>query len=274
MGSLHGEMGKVIHSFSPQPIDVVIPCADKDKQTLEHCIRAIRKYGQNINRIIVVSKNRFSKEAEWFDENYYPFTKQDLALEMFHGDRESARSYLTHPKSRIGWIYQQLLKLYALFVIPNISPNLLVLDSDVIFLKNSAFMTEIGQPIFTAATEYHPPYFVHAKKLLPDLCRASGYSGIAHHILFQKPLLEDLFQLITSYHRIEPWKAVCRCIDPSEFSSLSEYEIYFNFVLLRTNQAVIQEKKWKNIRSLESLSKYQSKGYDFVACHEWLRAKK
>ena len=46
---------------------------------------------------------------------------------MFHGDAEKAREFLASPVTRIGWIYQQLLKLYAPFVIPGISSNVLVL---------------------------------------------------------------------------------------------------------------------------------------------------
>ncbi|MDE3045936.1 MAG: hypothetical protein KGJ02_04760 [Verrucomicrobiota bacterium] len=256
------------------PIDIVIPCAPKDVSTLNRCIHSIRKYGQHINRIIVLSSTFLTPNAEWFDEAKFPFSKADLALEIFHGDADAANAFLTTPKSRIGWIYQQFLKLYASFVIPDISPNVLVLDADVIFLKPISFMTETGEPLFTPSREYYQPYFEHAESLLPGLHRVNEqYSGIAHHMLFQKPILEDLFKQISFTHQTEPWKAICRAVDLDKvrFACMSEYEIYFNFALLRTPQAHIRELKWANITSLKERKKYQKKGYTYVAYHEWSR---
>ena len=42
------------YDLKAAPIDVVIPCHPKDLDTLELCIEGIRKYGQNIRRVIVV----------------------------------------------------------------------------------------------------------------------------------------------------------------------------------------------------------------------------
>jgi len=268
-------LSKTIYPLSSDPIDVVIPCSPKDIYTLEPCIRSIRKFGKNIRHIFVVSKEPLTSSAEWFNEKNYPFSKEDIALELFHQDITEAKKFIHHPATRIGWMYQQLLKLYAPFIIPGISPNVLVLDADVIWLAPIEFMTNDGEPYFTTGIEYHPPYFEHISRLLPGLKRIySEYSGIAHHMLFQRPILKDLLNTIETQHQTEAWKALCRCVDHQYVfqSSFSEYEIYFNFTLKRTDQAHLRSIKWNNdCKSLKDVGKYQSQGYVFVACHEWFR---
>ena len=268
--------GKVNYSLSPEPIDVVIPYHPKDFETIDMCIEGIRENGKNVRRIIVVSKETYShKEAEWFDESLYPFKKEDLALQIFHGDSEKAKAFLDSPKSRIGWIFQQFLKLYAPFAIPGISPNVLILDSDVIFLKPTDFMNGSGIPYFTIGTNYTVEYFEHAAKLLEGLHRVRrDESGIVHHMLFQRPVLEDFFQLITKQHRCEPWQAICRAVDEGEVykSCLSEYEIYYNFVALRTDQRIGRRLNWTEVIPTVPDPKYYKRfGYAFIASQEWYR---
>ncbi len=266
----------ITYPLNSAPIDVVIPCAPKDLETLDLCIQAIREHGENIGRILVISQERLHGTAEWFDERLFPFSKQQLAEEIFHGDTEAAQRFLNDPMSRIGWIYQQLLKLYAPLVIPNISPNVLILDADVIFFRPVSFMDRNGGPLFTFGFPYEcvPAYIEHAKKLLPDFQRVHPHhSGIAHHMLFQKPIVENLLQDIANYHGIEAWRAICRCIDTREiFACLSEYELYFNYALRRTKQAKPRTLRHIDVGALHALSWYRRTGYDFAACHSWRRA--
>jgi hypothetical protein len=150
----------------------------------------------------------------------------------------------------------------------------LILDADVVFLNPVSFRTEKGNPFLTPSNEIiHQPYFVHAAKLVEGLHRVHPqHSGVAHHMLFQKPLLEDLFKTIEKQHGVESWKAMCRSIDLNElsFSSMSEYEIYFNYALLRTHQATIRPLRWTLVHSLRILSGFKSAGFSFVCYPTWL----
>ena len=265
---------KVMYAFSDEWIDVVIPCVAKDLETLELSIAGIRKNGKRLGRIIVVSKEKLTDSAEWFDEAAFPFSKADMALEIYHGDAEAAQEFLSSPNTRIGWMYQQMLKLYATFVIPGISSNVLVLDADVIFLNPVEFMSGTNTPYFAVGREYMLPYFQHAARLLTGLKRVQvQYSGIAHHMLLQRPILEDLFELIYAQHGVEAWRAFCRCVDLEEVykSPFSEYEVYFNFVQLRTNQAGIRHLRWMDVFNLRNMEWYRRSGYSYIACHEWWR---
>lgn len=261
------------YTFKSSSIDVVIPCAGKDIETLELCIDGIKKYGKKVRRVIVVSDKRYTDKAEWFDEKNFPFTKLDVAQSIFDTP-SSALQVLQDAPSRISWVYQQLLKLYAFSTIPNLSRNVLLLDADTVFLRSVHFLKEGKYGFLTAAHEYHKPYFAHMKRLIPWLKRVHlDYSGIAHHMLIQKPIIEDLIDTIQKEHRTIAWRAICNKIDRQDFysSCMSEYEIYFNFALMRTDKVKVRSLKWKNVSSLIEIDLARAEGYHFVSCHTSLR---
>ena len=129
----------VRYPFTSEPIDVVIPCAEKDLRTLERCIKGIYNNCDEVRRIIVISKKRLTKNAEWCSEYVFPFSRTDIVNALSKKDAKT-QAQLMRPESRTGWYYQQLLKLYAPFVIRDISSNVLVLDADTIFLNPVEFI--------------------------------------------------------------------------------------------------------------------------------------
>lgn len=247
--------------FAHDPIDVVIPAVEKDLLTLNYAIEGARRNVVNVRRIVVVSKTPLTDRAEWFDESQFPFSKQDVCRSIFRVD--------TH--SRAGWYYQQLLKLYAPLVIPGLSSNVLVHDADVIFLKPVQFLNGKQGGLYNPGIEKTPPYFKHAHRLVPGFAKYSPkFSGIAHHMLFQRPVIEHLFSLVEKSHKVPFWQAFCNCIDPKDFSGASEYEIYFNFAFQHTDQVQIRPLKWNNVNTLDFPS-FTRAGYDYIACHSWSR---
>jgi len=271
------DTSKKKYNFSLEPIDVVIPCIKSDMSTLDLAIAGIRENGHNIRNVFIVSSEPFTKNALWIDEAIFPFTKASVANAIFDGDSEQANKYINHKKTRIGWIYQQLLKLYAPFVIPGISENVLIVDADTIFLNPVRFQTSSGAAFFNPGTEHHKPYFEHAKKLIPGFRRVySQHSGIAHHMLFQRSVLEDLFNEIRNLHNVEPWVALVQQIDKQQLwvSALSEYEIYFNFVFERNSNVKIRHLKWDNSGDLDSLQTFKKQGCHYVSFHHYLRGRK
>lgn len=260
-----------------QYIDVVIACHEKDMDTLELSIAGIKNNVRNVRRIIVVSAKRLTNNVEWFDEALYPFSKRDIMLEIFQ-DTAQAESYMEMKNNRVGWIFQQFLKLYALFVIPDISDNVLIVDSDTIFLKPLECISAEGDALFAVGTEYHKPYFEHGKRLIPGFKRVFlQHSGIVHHNFFQRHIMQDMFAVIEQAHGVEAWKAIARCIDKNDLklgaisSCMSEYELYFNFVFSGFYKAKLRPLKWKDIRRLSAIEKARKKGFDYVSCHKHSR---
>jgi len=260
-------------------IDVVIPCHSRDCQTLDLAIAGIRKHGKDIRRIIVVSDKLLSNNAEFFDEKRYPFSLHDVALAIFRGDENRASAYVSTANNKLGWVYQQLLKLYTPIVIPDISDNVLMLDADTIFLRKVSFIDDDGYALYNTGKSIHTPYFHHAKRLLPHFSQIfPGVSGICHHMLMQRPVIQDLFNEIKKYHAQEPWQALCHCIDVKELpgSCLSEYEIYFNYAFSHAYKVKLRPLKWRNFHSHNNsqLPSFKETHYDYVSCHLWRTKKK
>lgn len=270
---LANDSDQVFYNFSTDPIDVVIPCTSKDLVTLEKCIEGIKNNCSQIRRVIVVSSNKLTDNAEWFDEKNYPFDKFAVACHLFHGDEKAAYEFC-QGHSRIGWYYQQLLKLYAPYIIPDISENVLILDSDTIFLNPVIFLNSEFAGLYNTGHEYNPAYFVQANSLIPGFKKYfSEYSGITHHMLFQRCILNDLFQTVEKHHQMEFWKAFCESAshDNNLFAGASEYEIYFNFAFKRTSQVKIRPLYRAEIRNLNEVSLYQAQGFHYISCHSYLR---
>jgi hypothetical protein len=261
---------KVQYSFSSSTIDVVIPCCEKDLPTLDLCIDGVLSNIKGVERIIVVSNRKLTNKAEWFDETNYPFTSQDIENEILRGKKLPSSD--CQDRYRLGWTFQQFLKLYAPFVIPNISRNVLIVDADTIFLSPVTFIGSSGGGFYNPGFEYQQPYFDHMKRVLPCLEKVfPEYSGISHHMLFQREVLEDLLSLIEKEHSVPAWKAICRSIDPEKGCGMSEYEIYFNFVFSRSDQMIIRKLLWKNIYTLRELVNCRNAGYHFVSYHDYMR---
>src|SRR3989338_866531 len=265
--------GKKNYSLIPEPVDVIIPCSEKDRDSLEYCIEGIRQQ-EEVRRIIVVSKERITKNAEWFPEDRFPFTCRDIACEICQDEAEGA-AVISAPGNRMGWIYQQLIKLYSAFVIPGISSNVLLIDADTVFLKKVRFLANRGVPLFNVGDEYHLPYFEHMAKLIPGIHRMiPNNSGITHHMLVQRSILKDLFDTVFCIHHVDFWKAFCRCIEKSEMgkSAASEYEIYFNFVLANTNQYKLRNFFWANSTYpvADKIEELRKKNYVYASFHRYL----
>ena len=263
------------YELKNDPIDIVMPCHEKDLPTLDLCIDGARKNVENVRRIIVVSERQLTDKAEWVPESQYPFSKKTIALEILKDDAE-ADMHCKHPKGRMGWIFKQLTNLYHMRVIPDLSTNVLVIDCDTIFLRPVSFIDKnTFGGLYATGTEYYEAYFVHGSRVIPGFSKIfKQYSGISHHMLFQKAILEDLLNVIESNGKDEAWKLLCRAIDVNEIwrSPLADYELYFNFAFARTEQIKLRDLKWKNSIDINP-SKYYNLGYDFVSCHTYMREK-
>lgn len=273
--SLHS----VIHSASKPFIDVVIPCTGKDVETLELCIDGIKKYCSPVRRIIVLSDQRYTDNAEWADETkLYPFTKETIAYEIFRGDAQAAHNYLKSPRNRISWFYQQFLKLYAPLVIPVVAEDVLIVDADVIFLNHVDFIDALGYRLYGSSAEYNPLYFDFNSKLVPGLKRTLNLSGICHHTLMRRTVIKELFDIISKVHQNDVWRAMCRLIDGKKLvthfeeylSPMAENELYPNFAHTHDPFFKIRHLRFINSNMLDKIPEY-SKTYHFAAFHSWMR---
>lgn len=257
-----------IKTHTMQLIDVVIPAHEKDLLTLEHVIAAVRKNAANIQRIIVVSKEKYTNKAEWFDESLYPFSYQEISNILAGG--------------RVGWHYQQLLKLYACLVIPDISENILILDADTVFYRKVEFFSPEGLPLYNLCkdkdldkSDFHQTSFRHILKILPDIAQNFpkefvNVSGVCHHMLFQKKIILDLMARVEQADGSgdEFYKIFLR----SREGSVAEYNLYFYFLIsCRPENYKIRILKYKNTAKFRPWLERLRKKYHYCSYHSYMR---
>jgi len=257
------------YEFTDDPIDVVIPCHSKDMMILEKCIAGIKRQGQNIRRVIVISNIKLTENAEHFSESLFPFTKEMVVKRVLMGKNASKNTW-EKMSGRGGWIYQQLLKFYAPYIIPNISSNILILDADTVFLNPVSFQDPVtNAALFNVGTENNKQYFDHANRLIPGFRKVfEEHSGICHYMLFQKSVIDHLFSVVQKENNAPFWQAFCKKINPEDFSGCSEYEIYFNFAFRNSKEFKIRKLDWKNVERLQL--DIDAKNYHYVSCHSWM----
>jgi hypothetical protein len=199
-------------------MDVILVSGPNDTEILPISIKSIKRFVKNYRRIIVISPEKYTDEGvEYIDETIFPFKKSDIIGLCLEG--------------REGWVLQQLLKLYAHNIIENLSENILVIDTDFILTGDVSFI-EDNVPIYSVSQEYHIPYFKHMIKLHPTFKKEiPEMSGVSHHMVFNKFIINKIFSLVETHHGKEFWKVFVENLDKTDQSPASEYEIYFNFII-------------------------------------------
>jgi len=253
--------------------DVVIPAHEKDIPILNHCIAAARRKIVGVRRIIVVSKSRFTDKAEWFDEALFPFSF------------DFVKSYAG---GAAGWYFQQLLKFYAVFVIPNISENILILDSDTVFFRRVRMFDYQGRALYNISKDqnietrdFDQKVAQHIRKLLPEIAvenlpqEFQKVSGVSHHMVFSREILRDLFLRVEKRDGTgDPfYKIFLKLGDGSH--SVAEYQTYFNFILIfHREKMAIRKLNYKNTADC-NVAKYRFRfKYHYCSFHSYLRANK
>ncbi|CAG8499648.1 16934_t:CDS:1 [Cetraspora pellucida] len=228
-------------------MDVVIPVAIKDKIKLQKCLQGILENSLTpINNVYIISNNEnilkdllnnnsTDVKIIFISEAHFPFSKEDIKRVL-----DWKKSEYNHAT----WYYQQLLKFYIFRVIPDLFENVLILDSDFIFKQKVGFMTNDGKAILAYGypfkwilnTSKYPENVNHshidfAKRFVPMWKIINSFSGMHHHLLFQKHITESLFKYVETYHKKDFWKAFMDAVDIKKWNAASEYVIYFHFAV-------------------------------------------
>lgn len=238
--------------------DIVIPVGpndvDKVKEQIEYTRRNVVGY-RNIYAVCFDPKAKF-KDTISIDEKIFPFTINTIV--EIHG-----KSW------RNAWYLQQLLKLYAGFVIPGILDTYLIIDSDTFFMRPVTFV-EDNKCCYNYDSNTRNKwgeYFNHMKRLHPLLEEQDKQkSGISHHMIFETSKLKQLFEMIEQHHNNGKkfYEIFLDCVQKKyreKGSGASEYEIYFNYLLkYHKEDIIIRALKWKDLN-------HYNKNYDYVSIH-------
>ena len=238
--------------------DIVIPVGPNDKSIIEKQIKYTKKNIIGHRNIYLICYDSSIKidECITINEDIFPFNMETVI--KYHGKLK-----------RNGWYLQQLLKLYAGLVIPNILSKYLVIDSDTFFLKPTTFI-ENNKCLYNFGKEYHKPYFFHMFKLHPSLLKINkNKSGICHHMLFETKYIKELIGLIEKKHNDIFYNLFLKLVIPfhRSKSGASEYELYFNYMLkYHRDKIKIRKLNWKNTKRL-----VLNDNIDYISYHWYLR---
>ena len=240
--------------------DIVIPVGPNDKDIIYKQIEYTKKniIGYRNIYLICYDPSINIDGCINIDEKIFPFTIETVS--KFHGKL-----------NRNGWYLQQLLKLYAGKIIPDILERYLVIDSDTFFLKPTIFV-ENNKCLYNFGTEYHLPYFKHMLKLHPELKKIDSLkSGICHHMMFETKYITDLFYTVESLHKDTFYNIFLKNVTSNTFntSGASEYEIYFNFILSKHMDNIkIRPLKYIDTSNIKDIS---NTDFEYVSYHWYLR---
>lgn len=189
------------------------------------------------------------------NENIFPFSLETVS--SIHGKL-----------NRNGWYLQQLLKLYALMIIPEILDKCLVIDADTFFLKPTVFIKN-NKCLYNFGSEYNRPYFAHMLKLDETLIKVDkNKSGICHHMMFEKKYINELINKIEENHNDKFYNIFLKMVTDFNGSGASEYEIYFNYILKNhSNNVEIRNLKWYNSNTLNI-----NADVDYISYHWYMRS--
>ena len=236
-------------------IDLVIPAHEKDIDTLNICIDYARKNVVDINKIYYVSRNKLTDNAIWISEDIFPFTLDDVATKI-------------GKHRRTCWYYAGLIQTTSALIIPNLKKYVLIMDSDTIILRPTKFIDN-GISLFNISpSDGLACYYEHAFKMIPSLTRQHQWSGVCHHIVINRDILQDLFTMVEEIHKkpfwdayidvtLEPYKSLKEHTHKDVIGKhakgqgrLTSYELYFTFAMQYHPDKV-------KIRKLNSIMAYK-----------------
>lgn len=212
-------------------IDVVIPAHEKDIDTLGLTIEHVKKNVENLRDVYVVSRENLSNEAKWIPETSFSFSLENVASIVGNGFRTS-------------WYYAMLLKILAATEIPNISDTVVIMESDTMLLKPTKFIENNNISLHSVSYDSNPPnnsYCEHLTKLLPDFKFDNNYSGIVHHAVVQRDILENIIEKVETLYNKPFWRACLEVTtqsyttNPNHVSTglgcgkMADYELLFHY---------------------------------------------
>jgi hypothetical protein len=255
-------------------IDFVIPAHEKDFDTLPLAIEGIQKNISCCNRIFVASDtdpkipniiyvNRDTKS------NYGNMVSLEK-IEKIWNERNPKLAW------RSGWIYQQLIKLLTGRAIPELTDSFVIVDSDIIFVKDVSF--DIDKFYYTSSPEkYHSPYLQPIMTLL-NVDKTIGFTVTAHHGIYHKAKLEEMLSGIEERFGMPFTDALLSILDygevTNEGSAFNEQDLYANYMILKyPEMSVRRDLKWINATFIpdQSYLDTMKETYDFVSSHAYGR---
>ncbi len=217
------------HEVSDVPLDVVIPCAEKDADVLPYAVRGLRenlRHPEPVVFIVAPDSHRIRAIAQELGSTYV--LEDDIA---------------PLPKSSVGcgWVYQQFLKWSGGLLTRK--PYYLTVDADTVLIRPQAY-AQNGRVVMNCSDEYHLPYMQIYQRLLGEPVRCP-VSFTSHQMLFDVAALTELKECIALRQRCEWHSAILNNLDHTQRSPHSDYETYGQYLFNHHRDAITLQ-YWQN----------------------------
>ncbi len=229
---------KLLATYScKRKVDVIVPTCAKDLDTVNEVISRCRRFIQDVGTIYCLCPRDVAFHVKGadvvIDEATFPFTKSQVA--------DLIESKIVSVHRKVGWFYQQLLKLYAHRVIPGLRSAHMIVDSETLFYNPISFFHK-NNALYCITNEVSEEYRRHAHRMLPAMqFFHPQIGGVCHQMLFQRHVLEDMFDRASKQYKSETghdepmWRIMLlRALQAENglgIEEYSEYEMYFNYTI-------------------------------------------
>ncbi|MFE9750301.1 hypothetical protein ACFYOT_35810 [Saccharothrix saharensis] len=228
-------MSSAIDATLPE-LDVVMPVAPKDASDAMLALRSLLRHCRNpIRAVHVVSASPpgfVDQRVRWLDESL---------IEPGPAEVEAVLRASGSPHGNATWYFQQLVKL-GCFALPGITADhVLVTDADLAFVADVTFVDRFGRALVawgyplrwgpgpgTSAAIRHSALRA-ASRMVPGWCAVDGFSGMHHHMVFERRVAAELVRLVERAHGAPFWRAFLAALDGSRWTGASEYVLYRHF---------------------------------------------
>jgi len=250
--------------------DIVIPLGPNERINIHNQIEYTKKNVIGYRNIYIITNNYDNLEingCKIIDEGIFPFKMKHIASYFVKYNGKNNRN---------GWYLQQLIKLYASFVVEELLDNYLIIDADVFFLKPTHFLID-SKFVFTTSDENHTPYFNHMSRLHPTFIKQIDKSGISHHMMFNRQIIKEIFYLVENLHKKPFWVVFIEMVDEhtkhninAAESGASEYELYFNYMIKNHKDIIhIRNLNWANKEYNYNIN--SECDLDYVSVCSWIK---
>ena len=268
-------------------LSAVLLTIAKDAAVFKRSINSALKHLVDVDKFYVVTPNKVDLSVRFqdlvagervifVDEAKFNFSGELVADIMWKTVKEKGVYPLSEKGNspfegtlwgKLGWHLQQLIKVYAGKVLD--LEDYVLLDGDCVWFKDVNFIAEeqtSSSPPFrynyATSTQYHGPYVASSARIsgVPTYHDKDGWrSGVVHHMVLVKPVLNSLFEAAESLHALPMWQVMLNqsalemtCRAPrapvcGAGSTLSEYEMYFSYARTKFPETVkLRPLLWAN----------------------------
>ena len=217
--------------------------------------------------------NNQTTRVKFIDEKIFQITFENVADAMLNTVQQVGTYPLENGKSpfeahmygHLFWFYQQVVKLYAGKVLG--LRDYVLLDSDIIWFREVPFIAAIHSnytAYYYATSRQYQAAYISSSTRIPGIAyyketdkSKNHRSGVVHHIVMSKTVLDHLFTDSSVLHGGLPFWQVMLNESAREMtcmphkrgicgggSTLSEYELYFNYARVKYPHTVVIRPLW------------------------------